>query len=327
MINVSIKEIAIYHPQHQVDNQFYIDHFSKQGKDITNFLAAMGRERRYVNDDVNETPLTMAIKATELVLQKVNLTLNDIDLLAFTSQTPETTIPSNAVRLFDYFKGKPNTIIYDFNANCAGMTIALEQISHYMNSNQTIERALIIGSDHLTLVSNPDDPLSYACFGDGAAAIIVERTTEENGFIDAMYHVNTIFAENMMFPAQGLTTGIRETGDLTKMLTVPFDGSIVLDATYEMFDTLFERYNIQPSEIKYCLSQFALNNIVKIKEHYQLTDAQVPYIGDEFGYTGTSSPFIALHEGIKSGKIKRGDTIMFWTIGTGFELIATLYKY
>ncbi|MER1986235.1 MAG: 3-oxoacyl-[acyl-carrier-protein] synthase III C-terminal domain-containing protein [Solibacillus sp.] len=327
MIQTAIKEIAIYHPQNQVNNQLYIDHFSKQGKDITNFLAAMGREHRYTSKDVDETPLTTAIKATELVLQKAHLTLSDMDMIIFTSQTPETTVPSNAVRLFDHFQGKPNTIIYDLNANCAGMTVALEQISHYMNSNKKINRALIVGSDHLTLFANPSDPLSYACFGDGTAAIIVERTTEDCGFIDSMYHVNTIFAEKMMFPAEGLTKGIRETGDLKEILTIPFDGSIVLDATYEMFDTLFARYNINPSEVKYCLSQFALSNIIKIKERYNLTDAQVPYIGNEFAYTGTSSPFLALHAGIEAGQIKRGDYVMFWTIGTGFELIATLYKY
>lgn len=326
-MNTIIKEIAIYHPQNQVHNEVFIKHFMEQGKDITGFLTSMGRERRYINIDVNETPLTMAIKATEQVLIQANLTLQDIDLIIFTSQTPETVIPSNAVRLFDHFKGKPNTIIYDLNANCAGMTVALEQTSHYMNSNKTINRALIIGSDNLALVANPQDPLSYACFGDGAAAIIVERTTEDYGLIDSMYHVNTIFAEKMMFPAEGLTKGIRETGDLKEMLTIPFDGGIVLEATYDMFDTLFARHQIDPSNVKYCLSQFALSNIIKIKERYHLTDVQVPYIGDEYGYTGTSSPFIAFHEGIKSGQIQRGDYVMFWTIGTGFELIATLYQY
>lgn len=327
MIKVTIKELAIYHPQQQFDNEFYLQHFLHKGKDISSFLTAMGRKYRYVIQDATETPLTMAIKASEAALQKANLTIKDIDMIVFTTQTPETTVPSNAVRLFDHFKGKPNTIIFDLNANCAGMTVALEQVSHYLNSNKAIERALIVGSDSLTLFSNPEDPLSYACFGDAAAAFILERTEEACGFIDAEYHVDTVYAEKMMFPAEGLSKGIRETDDLKHILTVPFDGSIVLDMTYDMFDKLFERYNIKPSEVKYCLSQFALSNIERIKEHYGLSDAQVPYVGDEFGYTGTSSPFLALYEGVKTGQIQRGDYVMFWTIGTGFELIATLYKY
>ncbi|MEG0451167.1 MAG: 3-oxoacyl-[acyl-carrier-protein] synthase III C-terminal domain-containing protein [Lysinibacillus sp.] len=327
MNNIKIKDIAIFHPNNAVDNQFYIDHFDKKGKDIRGLLNAMGREKRYINNEPNETSLTMAIKVTNAVLEKTGLKATDLDMMIYTTQTPETTIPSNAIRLFDNLKPKPETIVYDLNANCAGMTVALEQVSHYMNSNKSIQYALIVGADYLSLISDPEDPLAYACFGDGVAAMIVERTTEEVGFIDSVYHVNTVYAEKMMYPAEGFAKGLRETDDLKHILNIPFDGSIVLDATYEMFETLFKRHNIQPSEVKYCLSQFALSNIIKIKEHFNLTDEQVVYVGDKFGYTGTSSPFIALHEGIKTGQVKRNDYVIFWTIGAGFELIATLYKY
>jgi len=77
----------------------------------------------------------------------------------------------------------------------------------------------------------------------------------------------------------------------------------------------------------YCLSQFSIANIKAIQNHYGLKDQQLMYIGDRFGYTGTSSPFIALHEGIEDGKIKRGDLVLFWTIGGGYQLVAMLFKY
>lgn len=327
MNNIKIKDVAIYHPQNEVDNQFYIEHFDKQGKDVRGLLKAMGREKRYIVNDPNETPLTMAIEAVNAVLEKANLTATDLDMMIFTTQTPETTLPSNAVRLFNHLQPKPETIIYDLNANCAGMTVALEQVSHYMKSNMSIQYALIVGADYWSLISDPEDPLCYTCFADGAAAIIVERTAEDTGFMDSVYHVNTIFAEKMMYPAEGLTKGIRETNDLKYARTVPFDGGIVLDATYGMLDTLFKRNNLQPEQVKFCFSQFSLNNIQKIKEQFHLSDDQVVYVGDQFGYTGTSSPFIALHEGLKSGQVKRGDYIIFWTIGAGFELVATLIKY
>ena len=327
MNNTTIKDIAIYHPNNIVDNQFYIDHFDKQGKDVRGLLNTMGRDKRYICNDPNETTLTMAIKATTAVLEKTNLKATDLDMIIFTTQIPETTLPSNAIRLFDHFQGKPETIVYDLNANCAGMTVALDQISLYMQARPSIQRALIVGADHWSLISDPEDPLCYTCFADGAAAIILERTDEEVGFIDSIYHVDTIFAEKMMYPAEGLAKGIRETNDLQFARIIPFDGSIVLEATYNMLEKLFERNNIQPREVKYCFSQFALSNIKQIKEHFNLTDEQVVYVGDKFGYTGTSSPFIALHESVKSGQVKRNDYVIFWTIGAGFELIATLIKY
>ncbi|QFK73313.1 hypothetical protein F7984_12755 [Pradoshia sp. D12] len=54
---------------------------------------------------------------------------------------------------------------------------------------------------------------------------------------------------------------------------------------------------------------------------------KVIYIGDQYGYTGSSSPFLAFHEGIQDGRIKRGDYVMFWTVGAGHQFIAMLWKY
>lgn len=326
MNNIKIKEVTVYHPENVVENEYYLEHFKRQGKDVSGLLKNMGREKRYINNDPNETPLTMAIKVTDSILEKTGLKAEDIDLLIFTTQTPETTLPSNAIRLFDHLKGKHNTIVYDLNANCAGMTLALEQASHYMKSNTKIQNTLIIGSDMWSLISDPTDPLCYTCFADGACAMILERTEEDAGFMDSEYHVDTIFAEKMMFPGEGLTKGI-QTNSVKYALNVPFDGGIVLEGTYAMLERLFERNNINPSDVKYCFSQFALSNIHRIKEHFNIADEQVVYVGDRYGYTGTSSPFIALYEGEKSGRVKRGDYVVFWTIGAGFELVATLIKY
>jgi 3-oxoacyl-[acyl-carrier-protein] synthase-3 len=50
-------------------------------------------------------------------------------------------------------------------------------------------------------------------------------------------------------------------------------------------------------------------------------------VGDEFGYTSTSSPFIALHRAITSGKIQRGDKVLFWTVGAGWQNVAMVVEY
>ena len=58
-----------------------------------------------------------------------------------------------------------------------------------------------------------------------------------------------------------------------------------------------------------------------------ISESNSLYIGDAYGYTGTSSPFIVLYEAIKNNKVKRGDYIMFWTIAAGTSHIALLLKY
>ncbi|GAA0485595.1 3-oxoacyl-ACP synthase III family protein [Salinibacillus aidingensis] len=327
MNNIKIKEVAIYHPEKIVHNDFFIEHF-KDKKDISHFLEVMGRENRYVIDNEEENGLTMGIEASKKVLERAKLTGNDIDMIVFTTQVPETTFPTNAIYVHHAINAKKQAITMDTNANCAGMTIAVEQASYYMKGNPNVNKALIIGSDYNTLVSNPDEEITYANYGDAAAAVILEKTEENTGFIDSTYFTDSFIRDMIRFPKDGLSKSILEDKSVSTIRWQKFDGSKALPPAYDMISTLLERNHLDPKDIKaYCLSQFALSNILRIQEHFALDDEQIVYVGDRFGYTGTSSPFIALHEGIEDGRIQRGDYVLFWTVGAGHELVATLFKY
>ena len=43
--SITLKDVAIYHPNNVINNDFYINHFQEQGKDIHNLLQALGREK------------------------------------------------------------------------------------------------------------------------------------------------------------------------------------------------------------------------------------------------------------------------------------------
>ena len=64
-----------------------------------------------------------------------------------------------------------------------------------------------------------------------------------------------------------------------------------------------------------------------LREMLGIGEEKSLFIGQEYGYTGTSSPLIALYESIERGIVKRGDYVMFWTIGAGSQNIALLFKY
>lgn len=328
MTNIKIKAVDVYHAKKQVDNDVYLEHFQKQGKDITNFLNIMGRKKRYVIDNLEENTNTMAIEATNRVLNKAGLEGKDIDMIVFSSQVPEMTVPTNAMFVHHAIHARKDTVIFDMNANCAGMTIGVEQASRYMKSNPHVNTALVIGSDYLSLVADPNDAMTYANFGDASAAIILEKTDEDTGFIDAMFEVDSSNRNNILYPAKGLSQAIKAGESADSMLWLPFDGAMSLPYTYEMFEAILKRNQLTIDDVDvFCLSQFAKVNIDKIQEHFDITDEKIIYVGDEYGYTGTSSPFIALHEGIASGRIKRGDLVLFWTIGGGHEFITMLYRY
>ena len=327
MQHVKTKSVGVYHPDNQPSNDFYIEHFKRKGRDITSFLKVMGRDKRYIIDNEHETSITMAIEASKRALETAGLTGEDIDLIIFTTQVPEVTLPTCAVELHYGIQGKKSCITYDMNANCAGMTIAVEQASRVMTANPRIKYALVVGSERLSAISNPNEEITYASFSDSAGAVILEQS-EEQGFIDAMYETDSSFKDNIRYPKEGLTHVQLNNVPNGRISWKPFDGAVSIPFACAKIEELLQANNVSIDDVKACcFSQFALSNILRIQNHFNLPDEKMVVVGDRYGYTGTSSPFIALYEGIQDGRIKRGDLVLFWTIGTGHEFIAMLYRY
>ena len=322
---VKIVEVATYHPSNLVDNEFYIEHFKKQGRDISRLLNALGREKRYIIDN-DENSLTMAIEVSKRSLVKANLKGEDIDMILLSTQAPEYTLPTNVAFIHEAIGAKDHTIIFDMNATCAGMTLAVETASRYMMANKRVKRALVVGSDANSLISNPEQEITYANFADGAAAIILEKTEDgTNGFIDAVYQVDTSEKNSIVYPPKGFS---KANGQKEYIHFTPFDGSLAIPPAIKIIEDLLADNDLTIDDIDaLCLSQAAPSNTARLQDYFNIPDEKIMIVGDKVGYTSTSSPFFCLNEGIETGRIKRGDTILFWTIGAGHEMVAMLFKY
>lgn len=330
MNSVRIAEIAIYHPENQVNNDFYIDHFKKStGEDMTHFLEdVLGRNNRYVIDNEEENSITMGVQASKRVLEKAKVKAEELDMIIFSSQVPEFIFPTNAVVLHNAIGAGKKTGILDLNANCSGMTTGLDQASRYLLSNPDMDKVLLVGSDASSLVMNPKDTITFPNFGDVAVALILEKTEEDTGFIDSMYYTESTDIDKVTFPKNGLSKNLKGKDIVDYVQWLPFPGDVSIARATEMIQQLVEKNGLTPHDINaYCLSQFSIGNINKLRNNLQLEEKQMIYVGDKFGYTGTTSPLLALYEGIQSGRIKRGDHVVFWTVGIGWQLIAVLFKY
>lgn len=329
MAAVRIREIQIYHPSNEVDNDYYIERFRKQGAEVSGLLRALGRDKRFIIDNPEENTLTMAVEAANRALQAAGLTSRDLDLIIFTSQTPEYLLPSNALKIHSALGADLNTICFDINANCAGMLVAVEQASRYMMGNPRIERALVVGGDYLS-VHSPNEPVYHSNFADSAAAVILEQSGDTRGFIDSVYQTDTSVINNSLFPAHGLSNLYREeyTAKDAQVKFTPFDDSVCVDSAVDSLRILLERNGIDKNEVGgFLFSQFSLGNLKLVSERLGLDESKVFYVGDKYGYTATNSPFLALNDAVQAGKVKRGDYLVFWTVGAGWQNVSLLFQY
>lgn len=333
-LRTRIREIAVYHPSNKVNTDFYIEHFTRQGKDVEHLLRDIyGKENRYIiqnegkSANERENSLTMQIDAAKMVLKKSNLTGADIDGIIVTTQFPEYLGPPSFMWVHKAIDAKSDCFGYDLNANCVGMVLALEQAMKNMMQDDKINRLLIVGGDYMTLGISKDDANVYGVFGDAACAIILERTTEESGLIEASHFMNNIPINYIRFPVCGLSEMIEHNNPniLSYQMEQPSsDVPVIL----ETITNMLERNHLTISDINgFCFSQSVKALYNKLTENLGIPLEKCPYVGDRYGYTGSTSPFLALNELIEQEKIKHGDYVLFWTFGAAMQHIFLLIRY
>jgi 3-oxoacyl-[acyl-carrier-protein] synthase-3 len=331
--NINIISTGVYHPENKVSNQYFIDHFKGLGIEVEGLLKFLERENRYLSIDPNETVITMGYEASIKALKEAELEMKDIDLLVFATDTPEYTSPTNAVKLLDMLGGDRIQMAYDTNTNCLGMLTALDQASRIMMTNKRFKRALIVGGILFSSVSSKYDSVSYSNFGDAAAAVVLEKQSEyeKKGFIDSVHLAQTSESQHILMPKVGYSKLIRdgvEKDEDKRWSWDPFDGSFISDYWVSLVKELTDDNGIKPSDVSQLIfSQFTIPDARLALEKLGLEADRTTYIGREYGYTGTTSPIIALDRALKTGKIKKGDYVTLASMGSGSLVSVLLFKF
>lgn len=329
MENIRIRAIEIYHPENKIGNDYYINHFDKQGKDIRRLLEAFGREERYIVDNAEDNTATMGAKASIKALEKAGLKGEDIDMILFSSSTPQYTVPTQSLIVHNAIGAKKECMVMDTNVNCVGMIVAVDNAVRHLKTNKRFKRALIVGSDYMSVHFKKTDEMTYPLFGDLACAVILEKTEEDSDFYGSKYYAESTECAMVKYPACGSHKLYEiDENDNKKMQWTPFDGSFSVEEARLGMNELTEELEMKISDIDYfCISQFALGMRIGCSQAFNVSLDKIPYVGDKYGYTGTTSPFLALYQGIEDGTIKRGDTVGMWSIGTYWATCCLIFKY
>jgi 3-oxoacyl-[acyl-carrier-protein] synthase-3 len=329
--NINIVSTGIYHPKNKVHNRYFIEHFNNKGIEVEGLLNHLQREYRYLSDNPDETVITMGYEAAKKALEEAQIEIEDIDLLIFATDTPEYTSPSNAVKVLHLLGGEGVKIqmAYDTNTNCLGMITAIDQASRILITNNRFKRALIIGGILFSSVGSENDVVSYVNFGDAAAAIVLEKREEDEkrGFIDSMHLAQTSESDYILMPKVGYAKVIRDgvdNMDDKKWSWKAFNGDFISNIWVDLIKQVTTENGINTRELGHLIfSQFTLPDTLLALNKLEIDESRTTYIGNQFGYTGTTSPIIALHFALADGKIKKGDYITLTSMGSG-SLVSTL---
>src|SRR5438045_7795576 len=130
------------------------------------------KERRIAAPE--EALTDLALPAARAALEQAGVEAKDVDLLVCATVTPDMMFPTSSALLADEL-GAPDAAAYDLLAGCTGFMYALVQAYGMMAAGLS-QRALVVGGDVLSRILDWTDRSTLVLFGDGAGAVVLERT-------------------------------------------------------------------------------------------------------------------------------------------------------
>lgn len=329
--NVYIRGIGSYHPKKLVKNQYYINHFKRYGseKHVIGLMKKLGRNSRTLAEK-NENSITMGLEAAKSALLNAGLTSLDIDAIIAASDTPEYLTPCCALILKNKLQADNVTNVFDVNNDCVGMLTGIDIASKYLKTDKKYKRILVVGSMLISPFAREDDMVVYSCLADGAAAVVLEvkEENEERGLLGSRVFTDDTYNETIRFPACGLSNvpSTIKAHD-KKMEWNPFDFGFLSDKWTELITELLKENEYEPKDVShYFMSQFSKSDIELTLNKLEASLNKATFVGDKYGYTGCTSPIMALDDRVKKEKFNKDDILVFCSVAGGYIMTALLYR-
>ena len=281
-------------------------------------------ERRIARDD--ETSGDMAEVAAQRAMQAAGVNPQDIGLLIVGTTTPDLVFPSTAC-LLQARLGLPDCGAMDVNAACSGFLYALSIADKYIRCGE-VKKALVIGVEKLSAMTDWNDRGTAVLFGDGAGAVVLEAS-EEAGILSTHIHAAGRHSD-LLCTDVGVSTGFKpeEGGGVRILMKGNEVFKVAVRTLGRIVDETLEHNNMKKSELDWLIPHQAnLRIISATAKKLGMTMDQVVITVDRHGNTSTASVPLALDEAVRAGKIKRGEVLLLEAFGGGFTWASALIKY
>ena len=279
------------------------------------------RARHFAAADVSSSDL--GVEAARRALEAAGLAATDIDLIIVATSTPDMVFPSAACILQNKL-GVSGCAAFDVQAVCSGFVYALT-IADSMIKTGAASKALVIGAVVFSRILDFSDRTTCVLFGDGAGAVVLEAS-ETPGILASDLHADGKYAGILCVP--GTVSGGKVLGEpLLKM-----DGKAVFKLAVGVLDSAaratLEKAGRPATDIDWLIPHQANLRIMQgTAKKLKLPLDKLIVTVDEHGNTSAASIPLALDSAVRSGKIKRGDTLMLEGVGGGFTWGAVLLDF
>ncbi|MFN3550337.1 MAG: beta-ketoacyl-ACP synthase III [Endomicrobiia bacterium] len=289
------------------------------------------KERRIVEENIATSDI--ATEAAKTCLKKANLTADDVDTIIVATVTPDMFFPSTACMVHKKLGGKNEPTAFDISAACSGFIYGLTLAEGLLKSGKS-KNLLLIAADTMSKFTNWKDRNTCVLFGDGAGAMLLTSTEDENdedSILSTCLAANGNYDELLYLPAGGSRMPASLETVQKNLHTVVMSGKEVFKiAVTKMVETALkacELANITPQQLDLLVPHQANLRIINaVGERLGLDTSKVFINVNKYGNMSAATVIVGLDEAISQGKIKKGSVVELVAFGGGFTWGASIIK-
>ncbi len=312
-------------------------------------------ERRWV--DPGTSTLTLSIPAAARAIESAGLTAADIDMVVYATMTPDHYMPGNGC-LLQAALGLRSVPCFDIRQQCSGFVYGLQLADAHVRAGLA-RNVLLVGAEVHSgfmpfseaswkrLAGAVDTPMPQAewdfttknrhlavLFGDGAAAVIVQRFEGEGrGVIDHLIGADGTEFARLYVPGAGsrhrpyIDAGQLERGEQWPQMDGRYVFRMATTKMTEVTQQILARNGVSPDDLSLVLMHQAN---LRINEYVQKTlglpDTKVLHNIQKYGNTTAATIPLLWDEAWRAGRITPGDLVLTVAFGAGMSWGANLLR-
>lgn len=279
------------------------------------------RERRISAD--NESVATLAHQAAKNALEAAQVTAAQLDMIIVATTSADNAFPSAACEVQALLEC-PGIPAFDIAAACAGFTYALSVADQFIKAGSA-KHILVVGSDVLARTCDPQDRGTIILFGDGAGAVVL-GASEEQGILSTHIYADGRFGELLKLPQA--KRGSQDESNAYMFMKGNDVFKVAVTRLSELVSQTLEANQLDKSELDWLVPHQANWRIINATaKKLGMSMDQVILTLDKHGNTSAASVPLALDEGVRSGRIQRGQLLLLEAFGGGFTWGSALVRY
>jgi 3-oxoacyl-[acyl-carrier-protein] synthase-3 len=287
-----------------------------------------GIKTRHITND-SETTAFLASEAAKRALQQANLDPSKLELIIVATITPEMVFPSTASFVQRALSAK-NAWVFDLCAACSGFIYGLSIVQQFMETGR-LENALVIGAETLTKITNWSDRTSCILFGDAAGAVVLQRRQGQSGILYSTMSSDGDRWEALNCQAYGSRYPAAKKLDNPDKIYMEIKGREVYQQAVrrivEAVTECLDYCSLTVDDVAMVIShQMNARIIESAAKRLNLPDEKMYMNIAEYGNTSAASVPLAFDEGMRKGKVKTGDIVVFVAFGAGLTWGANLIR-